>query len=194
MQLKLMKEMSLKKMAGIVALVVLGGLGGFVFLIYATVKTKSRNISSYKPFVEWVGTSVELSKETIVFKDRIGLNGNDDYPYILLDSLHPQWQYIDQRKSLPDPDLVEIARFPSGTIVKFEKAVQYTNGVSGSSYPTLFGKISKNDAVYAIGYQWGEIDMTKYFDKIDECWKFHQAPWQDSRDTAFYSLPTANIW
>ncbi|MDX3917419.1 MULTISPECIES: hypothetical protein [Olivibacter] len=122
------------------------------------------------------------------------MNDNTDYPFILLDSLHPQWQYVEERKNMAVPDLEEIVTFPAGTKLRIEKAVQYTNGVSGSSYPTVFGSISTNGKSYKMGYQWGKIDIGKSFDKIEKCWHFHQAPWQQKTDTAFYALPIANFW
>jgi len=110
----------------------------------------------------------------------------------LLDSLHPQWQYKDEQKEIGD--IEEISHFPKGTVIKLEKAIQYTNGVSGSSYPTIFGTIIYNEKEYKVSYQWGKIDLGKHYDKVEKCWQFHQAPWQDVRDTAFYVLPTANFW
>ncbi|SFO18195.1 hypothetical protein SAMN05421741_12436 [Paenimyroides ummariense] len=176
----------------IIALVVIGGIGLLVFIIFTTVKTKSTSINEYEPFKEWVGKTVTLNKETALFKDKQKMNPNRDYSYMLLDSLHPKWQYLEEQKAIGD--LVEITRFPEGTILKFEKAIQYTNGVSGFSYPTIFGSITSNGKEYKTGYQWGEMDMAKKFDKVEKCWQFHQAPWQKEKDTAFYALPTASLW
>lgn len=181
-----------KKTIGIIALVIIGGIVLFSFIIFATVKTKSTNINKYEPFKEWVGKTVILNKEATLFKDKVEMNPNRDYPYMLLDSLHPKWQYVEEQKAIGD--LVEITRFPAGTTLKFEKAIQYTNGVSGFSYPTIFGTIISNGKEYKAGYQWGEINLGKSFDKEEKCWQFHQAPWQKGKDTAFYALPTATIW
>lgn len=184
--------MTVKKMMGIVALAITGGIGLFVFILYATVKTKSTGLNKYEPFKEWIGKTAVLNKETVLFKEKIRINDNSEYPYILLDSLHPRWQYMEEQKNIGD--IEEITRFPAGTKLKLEKAVQYTNGVSGSSYPTVFGSIATNGKTYKTGYQWGQIDIEKSFDKIEKCWQFHRAPWQSKRDTAFYALPTAKFW
>lgn len=184
--------MKTKQIMGIIALVIVGSIGLLIFIIYATVKTKSTSLNKYEPYKEWVGKTVTMNKETILFKDKIPTNDNSDYPYSLLDSMHPQWRYVDERKSIGD--IKEIMRFPTGTVVKLEKAIQYTNGVSGSSYPTIFGTITVDGIDYKVGYQWGERDLSKAFEKIEKCWFFHQAPWQTSADRYFYALPTAGFW
>lgn len=184
--------MTTKRIMGIIALVIVVVIAGFIFILYATIKTKSTSLNKYEPFKEWIGKTVTLNKETVLFKDKIPMNNNSDYPYMLLDSLHPQWRYVDEQKSIGD--IEEIITFPKGTVLKLEKAIQYTNGVSGSSYPTIFGTITFEGKTYKTGYRWGERDVSKAFDKIENCWFFHQAPWQDKQDTAFYAFPTANWW
>lgn len=171
---------------------IIGGIGLLIFVIYATVKTKSTVIDRYAPFDHWIGQTVTLNKETVLYKEKAGMYQNSAYPYILLDSLHPRWPYAAEQKAIGD--LEEITTFAMGTRLTFEKAVQYTNGVSGFSYPTLFGTITSDGKEYGVGYRWGEINMGKRFDDIEECWYFHQAPWQRSADTAFYALPTATFW
>lgn len=185
-------KMSTKKIMGIIALIVIGGIGLLVFMIFATVKTKSTSINRYEPFKEWIGKTVTLNKEVVLFKDKVEMNHNSDYPYRVLDHHHPQWQYIDEKKRIGD--LEEITTFPAGTTWKFEKAIQYTNSVSGFSYPIMFGTIAIDGKEYKTGYQWGEMDVGKKFDKVEKCWQFHQAPWQEEKDTAYYALPTASLW
>ena len=184
--------MTTKRIMGIVIILIVVAIIGFIFILYATIKTKSTRLNKYEPFKEWVGKTVNLNKETVLFKEKIRMNSNSDYPYMLLDSLHPQWQYVDEQKEIGD--IEEIMRFPAGTQLKLDEAVQYTNGVSGSSYPTIFGTIHFNGNTYKTGYRWGEMDISKRSDKIEKCWQFHQAPWQGGRDAAFYALPTANFW
>lgn len=176
-----------KKIIGITAL----AIGLFVFILYTTIKTKSRSLDRYEPFKKWVGKTVVLHRETVLFREK---NPGKMYPYLLADSLHPEWQYTQDRKNLPEPELIEIMKFAAGTKFKIEKAVQFTNGVSGSSSPTVFGIISKEGKTYKISYQWGKMDIAKFFDHIEQCWQFHQAPWQDKTDTAFYALPEAEWW
>jgi len=184
--------MTTKRIMGIVAIGILVVVIGFIFILYATIKTKSTSLNNYEPFKEWVGKTVTLNKETVLFKEKIRMNSNSNYPYMLLDSLHPQWRYVEEQKAIGD--IEEIIRFPVGTSLKLDKAIQYTNGVSGSSYPTIFGTITAHGMDYKVGYQWGERDVSKAFEKIEKCWFFHQAPWQDKQDTTFYALPTANFW
>src|SRR5690606_8807660 len=128
--------MSTKKIMGFIALVIIGGIALLGFIIFVTVKTKSTSINKYEPFKEWVGKTVTLNKETVLFKDKVEIYPNSSYPYMLLDNLHPKWQYVEEQKAIGD--LYEITRFPAGTRLKLEKAIQYTNGVSGFSNPTIF--------------------------------------------------------
>lgn len=180
-----------KKIIGIILLVIIGGIGLFIFVLYATIKTKSTNINKYPPFAEWIGKTVTLDKETVVFSEKIKMYPNGNYPYILLDSLHPRWQYIREQEKIGD--LTEIRVFPARTKLTLETAIQYTNGVSGSSYPTIFGTINDGSKEYKIVYQWGKWDMSKSFSD-PKPWHFHQAPWQDEPDTAHYALPKAQWW
>lgn len=175
-----------------IILLVVAGIGLFIFILYATVKTKSISINKYEPFRTWIGKTVTLNRQTILFKEQ--LNINDKYPYRLLDSLHPYWQWFSDRSTMQEPDAWQVTIFPVGSIVKIEKAIQYTNGVSGSSSPMLFGTMNDGKTTYKIGYQWGKQDISKDFDGIKKCWEFHQAPWQEKRDTAFYELPEAGWW
>ncbi|WP_163516999.1 hypothetical protein [Gelidibacter japonicus] len=184
--------MTTKKIMGIIAGVVIGGIGLFVFMLYATIKTKSTSLNKYEPYKEWLGKTVTLNKETVMFKERDYMVLNSKYPYTLLDSLHPNWQYLHDLEALGD--VVKITSFPAGTQLALEKAIQYTNGVSGSSDPILFGTVNHNGKAYKVGYPWGKQDISKALDQIPESWKFHQAPWQTEQDTAYYALPRANWW
>lgn len=184
--------MTTGKIMGIIALVIVGGIGLFIFFLYATIKTKSTSLDKYDPFKEWVGNIVTLDKEVVVFEEKVKMNSNSKYPYVLLDSLHPRWEYIREQEEIGD--VTEIKIFPAGTKMMLEKAIQYTNGVSGSSYPTIFGTITDNDKAYKVSYQWGEQDVAKSHYKIEKSWKFHQAPWQTEQDTAYYALPRADWW
>ncbi|SFW54782.1 hypothetical protein SAMN02927921_02262 [Sinomicrobium oceani] len=186
--------MTTKKIMSIIAVLIIVGIAGFIFLLYTTIKTKSADISGYEPFKAWVGQTVRLDKETLLFEQKAGMNNHNRYPYILLDSLHPQWQHAEEAKDVEDPDLKEVMAFPAGTHLKIEKAIQYTNGVSGFSSPMLFGTINYAGQTYKTGYQWGEADISKDLNNIEKCWKFHRAPWQAQEDTSFYALPKAGIW
>lgn len=186
--------MSKKKVMGITAIVILGGLGIFICMLFFTIKTKTKNLHNYEPFKEWVGKTVELNRETVLFTDHGRSDDNSTYPYVLLDSLHPHWPDVVQHRKVPRADLAEIRSFPAGTKLKIEEAIQYTNGVSGFSYPTVFGTVSTGNETYKIAYLWGTLSMSRYFDKVEQCWQFHQAPWQNKQDTAFYAVPKAKIW
>lgn len=172
----------------------MGGIGFFIFIIYATVKTKSTGLNSCQPFKELIGKTVVLNKETYLFSDHENTTHNADFPYTLMDDLHPLWSYYQECKNLPHVDITEITSFPRGTKFQIKKAVQYTAGVSGASYPTLFGSIQHKGQLYKVSYQWGKQDFYKASNEAEKYWVFHQAPWQNTRDTASYVLPTANFW
>ncbi|SFS71469.1 hypothetical protein [Sphingobacterium wenxiniae] len=184
--------MTVKKIMGIIALVIFGGIGLFIFFLYATIKTKSTSLDKYKPFSEWLGKTVTLKRETVLFKEKMRMNTNGKYPYTLIDSLHEGWEYILALEE--NGDVTKITTFPIGTELSLEKAIQYTNGVSGSSYPTIFGTIKSNGKEYKVGYQWGKLDLSKNYYQIEKSWKFDQAPWQTKQDTADYALPKADFW
>jgi len=184
--------MSVKKIMGIIITIGMVGILAFGFFLYATIKTKSTGISQYSPFKQWVGKTVTLDKETMLISEKLKLYPENGYPYLLLDSLHPDWPYIEERMQLGDYALVE--KFPAGISFQIEKAVQFTGGVSGSSTPFVFGKIRHGGKSYGTAYQWGTMDIAKFMDKVDASWHFHQAPWQPKADTMFYALPEARWW
>lgn len=177
---------------GIIITIGIVGMLIFGFFLYATIKTKSTRVDQYPPFKQWIGKTVILDKETVLISEKVKLYAYDDYPYLLLDSLHPYWPYLEERVRLGDYILIE--EFPAGTSLRIDKAVQFTGGVSGSSTPFVFGRIRYRDKTYGTAYQWGTTDIAKFMDKVDERWHFHQAPWQPEVDTAFYALPEARWW
>lgn len=61
--------MKTKKMMGIIGMVAIGALVLFGFLLYATIKTKTTSLNKYEPFDGWVGKTVILNKQTVLFKD-----------------------------------------------------------------------------------------------------------------------------
>ena len=182
------------KVIKILALVVFVGIGFILFILYATIKTKSTNLKNYEPYKELIGKTLVLNKKTYLFKDETTMIPNGNFPYTLMDDLHPRWAYFQEGKEMPEVDITEILTFPKGVAFHVEKAIQYTNGVSGSSSPTIFGSIEYQGKTYKISYFWGERDIDKAYRNVPKCWQFHQAPWQDSADTTWYALPTANIW
>ncbi len=184
--------MSVKKTMGIIVLVGIAGMLIFGFFLYFSIKTKSTDISRLSPFSEWTGKTLTLELETVLLKEKLSLHADKSYPYLLLDSLHPEWPYIEERIQLGDYSLEK--KFPAGTKFHMGKAVQFTGGVSGYSTPFVFGTISYKGENYNVAYKWGTMDIAKYLDKVKACWQFPQAPWQSARDTAFYALPEAKWW
>lgn len=184
--------MSVKKTMGIIIGIGIVAVFVFGFVLYATIKTKSTVISQYSPYKEWMGRTAILDKETVLLTEKVKLYDDKKYPYLLLDSLHPDWPYLAEHIKLGDYILV--AKFPAGAAFHIEKAVQYTGGVSGNSTPFVFGTVSYMGKSYKVGYQWGTMNIGKFMDKVKACWQFHRAPWQTETDTVFYELPEARWW
>ncbi|SDD27305.1 hypothetical protein SAMN04487894_107184 [Niabella drilacis] len=184
--------MKTKKIIGLVMLIVIGGLVLLTFVLYSTIKTKSTDISKYAPYNNWIGKTVTLDKQTVLVMEKARLNGDKSYPYLLLDSLHPDWQYLEEREK--NGDYTKVVVFPAGLKLHIKKAIQFTGGVSGNSTPMIFGTLFHNGKEYKTGYQWGQRQIARYMDKIKECWHFHRAPWQTRPDTVFYALPDAQWW
>lgn len=170
------------------------GIGLMLFILFVTVKTKSTNLKNYKPYKELIGKKLVMQKETYLFEDEETFIPNGDFPYTLMDELHPRWPYFQEAKLTPGVDVKQVLRFPKGVVFHVEKAIQYTNGVSGSSTPVMFGRIDYQGKTYKISYPWGERDIDKAYRNVPECWQFHLAPWQDKADTTWYALPTATFW
>jgi len=177
---------------GIIVLIGTTAVLIFCFFLYATIRTKSTSLSQFSPFKEWMGKTVTMDKEIVLLREKVKQFEDKKYPYLLIDSLHPYWPYLDERMELGDYTLVE--KLPAGVKFHIEKAVQFTGGVSGSSTPFVFGTISYNGKNYKIGYQWGTMDVARFMDKVKACWQFHLAPWQPQTDTAYYELPAAQWW
>lgn len=184
--------MSVKKSMGIIIGIGIVAVLVFGFVLYATIKTKSTGISRYSPYKEWMDKTVQLDQEAVLLTEKVRLFDDRTYPYLLLDSLHPDWPYLAERIKLGDYILV--AKLPADAAFHIEKAVQYTGGVSGNSTPFVFGTVSYGGKSYKVGYQWGTMNIGKFMDKVKACWQFHRAPWQTETDTVFYELPEARWW
>ncbi|WP_437919944.1 hypothetical protein [Sphingobacterium sp. LRF_L2] len=165
-----------------------------VFMLYTSIKTKSTDISHYAPFRTYIGQSLFLNKDTYLFVEDPVFVVNKDYPYSLLDPEHEMWQSFQDRMLLEKSEVKQITSIPSGTKIAIEKAVQYTNGVSGFSTPIVFGSLILGETQYKVSYRWGNQDLAKFLDQDDYCWKFDQAPWQEVRDRAYYKIPDAKWW
>ncbi|WP_346239073.1 hypothetical protein ABDK00_010075 [Niabella insulamsoli] len=184
--------MKIRKPIRLLVLIISGGFILFAFILYATIKTKSTNISEYAPYNSWVGKTVALDKPTVLIVERVKISEDKNYPYSLLDSLHPDWQYLEEFEKAGN--YTKVTTFPAGVKFHIKKAIQFTGGVSGSSTPIVFGTLLHNGKEYKVGYQWGQRNIARYMDKIKECWHFHRAPWQTRSDNTFYSLRDAKWW
>ena len=85
--------------------------------------------------------------------------------------------------------LLLVDSLPKASMVHFQNAIVYTNGVSGSSQPYLFGLVNDRGNGYSVAYQWGVNKPEKWMYGDKSSWQFPMAPWQNKPDTAYYSLP-----
>lgn len=175
----------------------------FVFLLYFTLKTKSRDISNEKPFVEWIGKPLVLNAETFLVKEDKANYDNSKFPYLLSDSTSYNYDDLVRRNQIridkSEPcdvcDITFLETFPVGTVVTFHKAVMTIGGVSGSANLILYGIVKHNNQEYAVGYYWGREDHSKRADTsgfgMKRYYKFSQAPWQTKQDTTRYVIKDA---
>lgn len=182
--------MTVKKVIKIFVLLFMIGVALLVLILYLMLRTKSTNLNQTAPFEQWIGRTVTLQNAVVLYRKNARLNPYGSYSLRMIDSLHPSWDEVDQQLHSEDSELQKIREIPAGTNMKVQRAVQLTTGVSGLSYPTIFGRIVYHGQPYVFRYQWGEIDGDR--DDQDNAWQFHQAPWQNEPDTAYYVLPTAD--
>lgn len=190
--MKQKKELTGKRVLKIALLVVIGAIFLFCFMLYATVKTKSTSLSKITPFQEIINKPLTLVRDVELFVEEFP--SNDDFPNLITDRYQRNYQNLHERLTIEEPDAKFIVKIPAGQQVVFSKATMYTNGVSGSSKPCLFGTINYGGNEYKVEYQWGDQSIGRRFDKIPESWSFPLAPWQSTIDLKFYKLPIAEWW
>lgn len=186
------KRISTKK---ILKVILLGGIlvvGLFIFILYITVKTKSTSLNNTAPFKELIGRPLTLNTTTWLIQ--VTPTRNKDFPYVLIDEGHENFQWFKDRMKSTPPEVVFVDSVPAGAGVIFEKATNYTNGVSGFSVACLFGTLTYHGKEYAIEYTWGKESISRRMEGRSNTWTFGWAPWQSKRDTHYYAIPDAQWW
>lgn len=176
----------------------------FAFLLYFNLKKKSKDISTEKPFVDYIGKPLVLNTETFLVKEDKAIYDNAKFPYLLTDSMSYNYDdlikrnqiRIDKDKPCDICDIIFLETFPEGTVVTFHKAVMTIGGVSGSANLILYGTVEYNNQKYPVGYYWGREDYSKKSDTsgffgMKRYYKFNQAPWQTKQDTSQYIIKDA---
>ncbi|QNL48201.1 hypothetical protein H8S90_15495 [Olivibacter sp. SDN3] len=172
------------------AVIVLGGL--FALALYSTIKTKTKDLHNVPPFSDLLEKTVKLNTTTYLMQEFP--SRDKAFPYVLMDSTHRHYQWYKDRMALDPPEVKLISTVPAGAKITFEKAANYTNGVSGNSIAWLFGKLKYHGKTYYVGYSWGDMSLSRRFDGNPDNWKFDLAPWQDEKDTSYYHVPEAQWW
>lgn len=176
----------------------------FAVLLYFNLKKKSKDISTEKPFVNYIGNPLVLNTETFLVKEDKAIYDNATFPYLLTDSMSNNYDdlvkrnqiRVDKSKPCDICDITFVETFPAGTVVTFHKAVMTIGGVSGSANLILYGTVEHNNQKYAVGYYWGKEDHSKKADTsgffgMKRYYKFNQAPWQIKQDTSQYLIKDA---
>lgn len=184
--------MKFKLNAGVIFGILAGCFFVFVFLVYVTIKTKSRSLDKTKPFSEQLNHPLKLQEEVYLFKEFVPMSG--DLPYSIMEKSHPLFQWYWDRSELEPTETKLIDTIPSGTEITFFKATVFTGGVTGLSDAFLFSKIEKKGEFYVVQYKWGKEDFGRFLDHKEKTWKFWKAPWQISEDTTYYDVPIAEWW
>lgn len=189
--------MTFQKLLKIVLLVGAGLVLLFILVLYFTLKTKTADLKNVDPFKNLMNKEVVLVQPVSLFQEHNDVEiPNEDFPYVIVESKNSRYKWYMERAdmgTISSPEATFIAKLPAGTIVQFEKAANYTNGVSGNSYPYLFGTVQFKNAKYPITYQWGEEDFSLVMNKKEKSWQFSKAPWQKVQDTNHYEIPKGSF-
>lgn len=167
----------------------------FILVFFYTIKTKTRTLNKYEPFNEIIGKTLTLNEKVYLFEDVSGFSPEkkEDYPYRIINEADRNSQSLSNLFD-PDPPYYKIIdSLEEGTLLHFNKAKIFTNGVSGGSNIYMYITLNYKGKETKVLYKWGEESMSKRFDKEEKTWSFKQAPWQHHEDTSFYKIPYG-IW
>lgn len=182
-----------KQVVKIFLICVVVGFFLFVFALFQTCKTKSTNISKKEPFKDLIGKELVLKRPVRLFMEKYPTR--EDYPYVLSDTNMHSWSTY---TSMLQADVLEIKlsdTISENSKIIFDKAIQYTPGVSGFSRSKLFGTLSSTEGkTYQVEVSWGKLNSNLDWKGSQKAYKFELAPWQSEIDTASYYLPDAQWW
>ncbi|CDF79338.1 hypothetical protein BN863_16260 [Formosa agariphila KMM 3901] len=155
-----------KILLGFVTLLLLG-VGLVVLIFFVLSLPKTRDVSNEPPFSNIVQKDLITKKQLLIVNDE-SIKQDKDYTYHLEDGSSYGM----------DSGLEVVATFPVETAVTIDKVELYTNRVSGTTTPYLFGKIYSKElqAYYTFQYAWGDYHII-YEDT--PYWSFPLAFWQD---------------
>lgn len=182
-----------KKVIKIFIICLIVGFILFVFAIIQTVKTKSTNISKKAPYKEVLGKELVTKRPIRLFMEQTPTK--KEYPYAMSDTNQTFWKSYTAMLQADEPVIKLSDSVEANAKVIFDKAVMYTNGVSGSSNPRLFGTLTSADGkTYKVEFLWGTYDYNYPWKVSQRGYLFELAPWQTVKDTTHYYLPNAEWW
>src|SRR5690606_25401064 len=120
-----------KKVIKIFIICLIVGFILFVFAIIQTVKTKSNNISKKAPYKEALGKELVTKRPIRLFMEQTPTK--KEYPYAMSDTNQTFWKSYTAMLQADEPVIKLSDSVEANAKVVFDKAVMYTNGVSGSS-------------------------------------------------------------
>jgi len=182
-----------KKVLKIIIICVVVGFFLFVFALFQTCKTKSTSISKRDPFKEVIGKELIIKRPVRLFMPKDP--DKTDYPYAISDTNQVSWESYMSGLQANEPEIKLSDSIKENAKVVFDKAVIYTNGVSGFSRPKLFGTLTSTEGnTYKVEFCWGKYESGYPWKGSHQPYKFSIAPWQEVQDTAHYYLPSAQWW
>ena len=150
-----------------IVVIVLVGLVLFAGLLYYTLKTQITDVSSKKPYSEYIGKKVYSKRDAI-----IALSSEADAyanPYIITESKSDLMLEADPRYKLS-----------SGTELLIQSAKIFKNGTSGFEHAFVLGTVFVKELNREVPfeYRWGEAH-TSLYNEYEDYWTFSLSLWQE---------------
>ncbi len=101
-----------------IILIVAGIIAAIIVIFYYALHTKAKTVSSYMPFKAFLGKPLVTQRDALLVKNLQQYSFENSY-------------LLTETTASPDTEITEKYLLPKGTILLFEKAALYKNGVSG---------------------------------------------------------------
>lgn len=136
-------------------------------LLFFTLKTDERDVSSFEPYNQYINQTVSLTEPVVVFSGEKDVNRSADYVMVKLLNEAYQSDY-------------PIDTLPIGHQLNFTKAIQYTGGVSGFTVSYMIGEtyVPALEKTISFEYLWGS-EVTSLLQDAPLRFTFDKAPWQE---------------
>ena len=167
------------------------GIVLFILMLYLTLKTKTTSLERITPYKESLKRELVTVRPVHIFE--LLEPTKSDYTYAMSDTNQYYFQVLESETGADIPLTKLKDSIPAGATIYFENAVNYTNGVSGSSTPRFFGTISYKEKKYPIEFVWGRYTYKSHPENLRPGFTMDLAPWNNSVDTTIYYLPRGSF-